>query len=308
MRRTALVAACLLPASFVAVTGSQAPDDVRSPIQIQAVAVDRRGQPVSDLRPAEFEVWINIYQVPIQTVTVVTPASERRRAFVLLLDDLAAGPALAMHVKEAARRFVAKMSPGDEMAVVPLNGGAAKSGDDRGRLLRAIDAYNGLTAGMLPFDRLGEHVLNTFESLSRQFSEVAGRKVFVGIGSGWVFDTPVPPPMVGRDVRQEWGRAMRALALANATVYVIDPGGVGTAPFATEGAAGFARETGGHAFMNSNDHDAAVDRILQETSNHYVLQVADPPIGRKADLRELDVRVTRPGVTVRARRWIPGIR
>jgi hypothetical protein len=101
---------------------------------------------------------------------------------------------------------------------------------------------------------------------------------------------------------------MRAMAAASATLYVVDPGGVGTAPFATGGASGFARETGGHAFMNSNDYDAAVDRIFKETSNYYVLDVADPPVGRKAELRELDVRVKRPGVTVRARKWIPGVR
>jgi VWFA-related protein len=308
MRRTALVFALVASTGLAAAAGSQAPGDVRSPIHIHAVATDRRGNPVTDLRPDEFEVWINVYQVPIQTVTVISPASARRRAFVLLLDDLATGPELALRVREAARRFVAKLAPGDEMAVVPLNGGATKSTDDRARLLRAIDAYSGLTAGMLPFDRLGEHVLNTFTSVSRQFSEVAGTKVFVGIGTGWVFDTPVPHPGIGRDVRQEWGQAMRALALANATVYVIDPGGVGTAPFATGGASGFASETGGYAFLNTNDYDAAADRILRETSNYYVLDVADPPIGRKADLRELDVRVKRDGVTVRARKWIPGVR
>jgi hypothetical protein len=47
---------------------------------------------------------------------------------------------------------------------------------------------------------------------------------------------------------------------------------------------------------------------MRETANYYVLDVADPPVGRKADLRQLEVRVLRKGVTVRARRWIPGVR
>ena len=50
----------------------------------------------------------------------------------------------------------------------------------------------------------------------------------------------------------------------------------------------------------------AVDRIMSEASNYYVISVADPPVRRSADLRELDVRVKRDGVTVRARRAIPG--
>jgi hypothetical protein len=35
-----------------------------------------------------------------------------------------------------------------------------------------------------------------------------------------------------------------------------------------------------------------------------VLSVQDPPIGKKADLRELEVKVLRRGVTPRARRAI----
>jgi hypothetical protein len=69
---------------------------------------------------------------------------------------------------------------------------------------------------------------------------------------------------------------------------------------------GFARETGGHAFVNSNDLRAAADRILEELDNHYVIEIGDPPVLRKSDLREVDVRTSRKDVTVRARRWIPG--
>ena len=72
------------------------------------------------------------------------------------------------------------------------------------------------------------------------------------------------------------------------------------------GSSGFARETGGHAFLNTNDFDGAVDRIMREASSYYVIAVADPPIRRTSDLRELDVRVLRQGVTVRARRAVLG--
>jgi len=52
----------------------------------------------------------------------------------------------------------------------------------------------------------------------------------------------------------------------------------------------------------------AAERIMREAGSYYVIRVADPPVGRKANLRELDVRVLRRGVTVRARRAIPGAR
>lgn len=303
-----LVTTALLAATAALAAGQQAPADPRGPIHIQAIAVDRNGRPVTDLKPDEFEVWINTFRVPIQTVTIVSPTSERPRSFVLLLDDMAIQIADAARVREVARHFVKRMGPADEMAVLPLNGGGAKTTTDRTVLMRAIESYNVRAVGVMPFDAVGQQVLSTYEAVSRQFSEVAGEKIFVGIGAGWLFDTPIPPPTIARDLRKEWGAAMRAMALAGATLYVIDPGGVGTAPFAGSGDSGFSRETGGHAFMNTNDYAGVVERIMNETSHYYVLDVADPPVGRKADLRELDVRVLRKGVTLRARRWIPGVR
>jgi VWFA-related protein len=131
-----------------------------------------------------------------------------------------------------------------------------------------------------------------------------GRKAVVAIGAGWLFDTPIQPQTISRDLRPEWVDAMRAAASAHVSLYVIDPAGVGMRP-ADAGSSGFARETGGHAFLNTNDINGAVDRILRELDTYYVLSAQDPPVGRKADLREVEVKVLRRGVTVRARRGIP---
>jgi hypothetical protein len=69
---------------------------------------------------------------------------------------------------------------------------------------------------------------------------------------------------------------------------------------------GFARATGGRAFVNTNDFTGAVDRIVRDTSDYYVVRVPDPPNrGGKGSLRPVDVRVHRPGVTVLARMAIP---
>jgi VWFA-related protein len=307
MTRFSMTMALVLAAGVAGVR-SQTPPDVRAPLRIQVIAVDRSGNPVTDLKPDEFEVWINIFQVPIETVTVVSPNSERPRTIVLLLDDMAIDGAMGLRVKDVARRFVTKMGPDDEMAVISLNGGGMKITRDKTLLLRAIDRYNAGHGGILPFDAVGQHVLTTIAGITRQFSEVTGAKTIVGIGAAWLFDMPVQPASVGRDVRKEWVDAMRAMSFANASLYVIDPGGVGASPITTGGAAGFARETGGHSFGHTNDTNAAVDRVLRETANYYVLDVNDPPVGRKADLRELDVRVKRRGVSIRAKQFIPGVR
>ena len=72
------------------------------------------------------------------------------------------------------------------------------------------------------------------------------------------------------------------------------------------GATGFARETGGVAFITTNDLNGAADKIMREAANYYLLGVGDPPVGRGADLREVDVKVLRKGVTIRARKTITG--
>jgi hypothetical protein len=246
-------------------------------IHVDAVAVDGKGLPVMDLKPEEVEVWIGHFRVPIESFTVVTPnANPSGRLTVLILDDMTLSIQMISRVKDVARRFVNKMLPDDRMAIVSLDGSAMEATDDRTRLFRIIDAYNPRAGGLMPVDRLGEHVLKTIGTLARQMVEAGSqRKTIVAIGSGWLFDRPIPPAQVGMER-------------------------------ADSGGAGFARETGGLAFLATNDLNGAADRILRETANYYVFGVGDPPVGRGADLRELDVRVLRKGVTIRARKTIAG--
>jgi VWFA-related protein len=277
-----------------------------SRLLIDAVAVDRHGAQVLDLKAEEVEVWIAHYRVPIDTFAAVTPASDERpgRLIVLVLDDVALPIAMVPRARDVARRFVNRMSPGDQMAIVTLNGTAMESTADRTRLLRAIDAYS-VRAGSMRIETAGEHVLKTIGALSRQLAEAPDqRKTIVAIGAGWLFDRPIPPPQVGYDVRKEWIDAMLVMAMSNVNLYVIDPAGMVSR--VDGGDSGFARETGGLAFVSTNDVNGAADRVMRDAANYYLIGVTDPPNGRGADLRELDVRVLRPGVTIRARRAVPG--
>jgi len=286
------------------------PPATRAPgplVRISAVALDRDDRPVTDLQARDLEVWIGGYRIPIETLTVVDPADiERGRLIVLLLDDTTLPLEFIPRVKDIARRFVNRMAPKDAMAIVALNRDAMEATSDRARLLRSIDEVGLLQAtGVQRFEDIGAHVLRTVAALSRQIVERPDRKAIVGIGVAALFDTPIPPPTVSRSLLPEWTEAMRATASAGDHFYVIDPGGVGAVrPF--NGSSGFARETGGLAFLNTNDFDGVVDRIMSEMSSYYVIAVADPPVRRTSDLRELEVKVLRRGVTVRARRAILG--
>jgi VWFA-related protein len=304
-----LVSLVLAAAAGSMAARAQAPAERGSSrILIDAVAFDRSGAPVVDLKPEEVEVWIGHFRVPVESFTAVTSATDQRdgRLIVLMLDDVTVPLPVGPRGKDAARRFVNRMLPGDRMAIVTLDGSSMESTDDKTRLLRTIDAMPLQTGGLIPIDRLGEHVLKNITALSRQMAEASDqRKTIVAIGSGWLFDRPIPPPAVGTDVRKEWIAAMQAMAAANVNLYVIDPAGLANTR-AESGGNGFARETGGFAFIGTNDINGAVDRILRESANYYLLGVGDPPVGRGADLRELDVRVLRRGVTARARKTVVG--
>lgn len=297
-------------AAAVAGTRAQAPAErVPGRVVIDVVAVDRNGVPVMDLKQEEVEVWIGHFRVPIQTFTPVTPATDDKggRVIVLLLDDVTLPLVMVPRAKEVARRFVSRMLPGDQMAVMTLNGGGMESTSDQAKLRKAVDAYDVRLSGVNRLDQLGAHVLKTIASISRQLVEAADqRKTIVAIGSGWLFDRPIPPPQVGQSLLPEWLDAMRIMALANVNLYVIDPSGLDHRRVGG-GDTGFARETGGHAYLNTNDLNAAADRILRETASYYMIGVGDPPVGGTG-LREMEVRVLRRGVTIRARRAVPGSR
>jgi VWFA-related protein len=299
----------LLVAPLVALMSAQAPQSgtgIPTRLTLDVVAVNRDGAPVVDLRPDEFEVWISGYRVPVDEVVFVTPQTAPRTV-VLLLDNAAVGPDLAIRVREAARAFVKRLGERDRIIVQPVHGPATESTGEPARVLQAIDSYR---VQGFPFriEDAGEHVLRLLTTLARRMAEIPGRKAIVAIGAVWMFDTPLPPPGL-RDLHAEWLAAMRAMAAANASLYVIDP--VGLRPvqgFSHGGDSGFANETGGYAFVNTNDLAGAAAKIADESGTYYVLRMTDPPVQRTADLRKVEVKVLRKNVTIRARRGIPGRR
>jgi VWFA-related protein len=122
--------------------------------------------------------------------------------------------------------------------------------------------------------------------------------------------------------------AINAAQRANVSIYGIDPRGltnlgdetieIGSFPDDTSLGIGqgsiynelrlaqdslrvLSEETGGFAVVNQNDFNNAYDRIVADNSSYYVLAYY-PPDARPGRLHKIDVRVSRPGLTVRARK------
>lgn len=64
----------------------------------------------------------------------------------------------------------------------------------------------------------------------------------------------------------------------------------------------FSEETGGLAFVGSNDIDGAFRDIVRDNSAYYILGYYATNDRRDGKFRNIEVRVTRPGLSVRARK------
>ena len=65
-------------------------------------------------------------------------------------------------------------------------------------------------------------------------------------------------------------------------------------------------ETGGFAVVNQNDFRTAFTRIVEDNSSYYVLGYYSSDERRDGRFRNVDVRVTKPGLRVRARKGYVG--
>jgi VWFA-related protein len=117
---------------------------------------------------------------------------------------------------------------------------------------------------------------------------------------------------------EDFHRAITTATRNNVVIYPIDPrglspdGGLGDADAAPardvavglearQSLTSIATATGGFALNSSNSFDNAFDRIVQENSTYYVLGFSSTNERRDGRYRKLDVRVKRPGLTVRGR-------
>jgi len=74
------------------------------------------------------------------------------------------------------------------------------------------------------------------------------------------------------------------------------------------GLIGLAKDTGGAAFDNSNNLRSGFDRVDSDQHNYYLLGYTSTNDKLDGNFRTIDVKVTRPGVTVSARRGYFAVR
>ena len=190
---------------------------------------------------------------------------------------------------------------------------------------------------LLRFERAynAESAMNGIANVAQYVEGVRGlRKALLYFGEG--VDYNVLDPFNSREadtVLNSVRSAIGAATRANAAIYTIDARGLaaeqvpidvrgqpvserntGVSPFdfqneiflAGQSLQTLSEQTGGYALVNSNDYTRAFDRVVRENSAYYLLGYY-PTDDRQDDrFRTIEVRVTRPGLQVRARRgYVP---
>ena len=171
--------------------------------------------------------------------------------------------------------------------------------------------------------------LRTLRNIADYMKGMRGRrKAVVYFSEGLNYDiTNTIANRYATDVQQEIREMVGAATRANVNVYSVDPRGVASGMedgieiggFPADGSISsiglmeemrlehdslrvVAEETGGFAVLNQNDFRTGFGRILADNSSYYVLGYYPTNDRRDGRFRNVDVKVLKPGLRVRARR------
>jgi VWFA-related protein len=253
-----------------------------------------------------------------------------RRLVVLLMDDamMPFDGQMVASAKQIGRGVVERLGPGDLAAVVFTrdNRGAQNFTSDKARLLAAIDTFEASGYSPPALEDLAVQSAQVLYRLSEALARVPDRRkavVHVSIGIPLEIDTHEAP---GDTSYLTW-LAKRTMGIAqrgNVNIYTADPGGLDGVRFymllrnrrtesfiieRIEDSANrfrdflkaIADQTGGHAFINTNEFTSRIEQMFRETGSFYLLGYRPQDQRTDGRFRRLQVQVNRRDVTVRAR-------
>ena len=264
---------------------------------------------------------------------VATNSGSEGRLYVIAVDEV--GADLALRARHYLTTFIERHFEANDVGVV-VNIGRGLSSQtqdftsDRGLLLAAINRLKGWPRatslpGPQPEPEPPEFAARSraaaLKALIASLAGIQGRRkalIYITEDVGDVYSVIDYKSGVRslefEDLRTAMTDAMRGgVAIYAINACGLSPGGrLGetlsneTAPCDVdlERAAAFRRmseATGGFAVVNSNIASDAFERIVRESSSYYILGFTSTNNRRDGLYRRLDVRVRRPGLTVRAR-------
>ncbi|MDR1990715.1 MAG: VWA domain-containing protein [Acidobacteriaceae bacterium] len=297
-----VLAAATLPSAPAVVSLSAGQRQANTPsvdlVELGVTVVDRNGAPVHGLTKDDFELKEEGRTRPLVTFSEVAAGQEDSadsRTIIVLLDDVGIPETGTLAIQTIANLVVDFVDRFDRVAVVRLS----KENDAAfGDLLDARTRIRDYRAGIQPFvpPLASEMALTRIGAIARDvMTSDAGRKIVVCIGSSSVCNVRAPQPLSPRHIYERWVEALTESARASLSVYAIIPGRYQMR------ADSLIEATGGELFATSSDVVPAIQRVLQDANNYYLLGYWPDANGKRRDTYSIQVKSTRKDVTVNAR-------
>lgn len=268
---------------------------------------------------------INLDVPPPPPSDVGSNASHPRasRAMAFVIDDQSLKPQDLIPLRRAMVEFLKQLSSDDQVAMTYISHSNLSQDftNDIGRLIETVQTQKeALGLGEMSPRTPGREKLMVLENAIKTLSAARQpRRAIVLVSATGCL--PYGPTMVNAACRDLINNAQRA----GVPIYTLDPrlftdenfiNGISTdAPAATAGESGrtpfgeatdsmrvLATETGGRGFSGMADVPRAVREILIENGSYYLLGFYPKPIVNDGKFHEIEVKVKRPGLVVRARK------
>jgi VWFA-related protein len=254
--------------------------------------------------------------------------SERGRALVLIIENDSFKAGREAPIRDAVDALIDRLSPRDQLALVnmPYGGVKVPLTTDHARVRSAVTKIVGQSPGNETGSEIACRTRRTLETLSGYLDSQLGVRetpvtiMFITGGlAGPRRDAPITMAPGMCELRSELFREVaEAAGAARAQFYVIQPGDMMLKPGTLqreniaganflgsdnpmEGIEHLAGATGGKMLYLTGSADGALGRIFAETAAYYLATIEPDRSDRSGRTQQLEIRVSRPGVELRAR-------
>ena len=297
-------------------------------VSLDFLAIGRDGQPVPDLKAEEVSLKLGGRARPLTAINLVdvvdtaqrSPVSplpppfgtnvqtRESRAFVLVVDNDSFRVGTERALREAADTFFDKLAPTDRIALVtmPYGGTRVSLTTEQEAVRASLAAVIGQAPRNETPDDMACRSRRTLDSLRGLFEGFIGSPTPVTVA---FFSASMAGPNE-QTIRSEqtvarcallpetFRQAGTAAADAGARLYIIEPVGIANQVAGLDHLAGV---TGGVRLALGGADDSAFTRMLRETSAFYRVAFEPEPSQRNGSVQRLELKVSRPDVTVRVR-------
>lgn len=289
-------------------------------LEVDARVFDADGRFVPDLTIEDFELFEDGTRQQIQALYLVGGAPPEARVagagspgaaralpraahtWIFVVDDRHISLNGFVRAREAVKSFLAARFRGGDLAGIVVNdrmiGDRISSTREEylaavGQMVQPHDDIAGGVPGRNPALRSAA-TLDLLDALAAGLAEMPGPKTVVLLSDG--FTRKADLMRLAGTLRNVVG----TFARAGARIYAVDTRGIAGAP--DDGLNSLAVDTGGLVLFNLNNIGTAFDEIAADTNTYYVLGYQPTNTRMDGQYRAIDVRVKRPGLTVRARK------